>query len=108
MTEVNLGLKAPRGTFGLRDRRVFRLFLYVHVGASVTNSQNRSMVKVTVSAAGKPSGLTRKLPITIDLAGKTPETTTIEDVKKGIAAQLPKVCTCFPFRFTNRNTHTIS
>jgi very-long-chain enoyl-CoA reductase len=53
------------------------------------------MVKVTVSTTGKPSGLTRNLPITLDLADRTAETATVEDVKKAVAAQFPKVGTRF-------------
>ena len=53
------------------------------------------MVKITVSAAGKPSGLTKKLPLTVDLADKTTDTATVEDVKKAVAAKFPKVRTRF-------------
>lgn len=48
------------------------------------------MVKVLVTSAGKPPSFARKWPITVDLAGKTVETATVEDVKKDIASQFPK------------------
>ena len=49
------------------------------------------MVKLNISTAGKPPSFARKWPITVDLAGKTVETATVEDVKKAIAKQYPKV-----------------
>lgn len=49
------------------------------------------MVSVTISAAGKPPALARKLPITVVLGEKTLDSATVEDVKQAIAAQFPKV-----------------
>lgn len=49
------------------------------------------MVSVTISAAGKPLAVARKLPITVVLGEKTLDTATVEDVKQAIAAQFPKV-----------------
>ena len=49
------------------------------------------MVSVTVSSAGKPPSVARKLPITVDLADKTVDTATIGDLKIAIARQFPSV-----------------
>lgn len=65
---------------------------------STTSTQAQAvakMVKITITAAGKPKGLTKKLPLTVDLADKTTETATVEDVKKAVAAKFPKVRTRF-------------
>ncbi|THG99886.1 hypothetical protein EW145_g7175 [Phellinidium pouzarii] len=48
------------------------------------------MVSVTISALGKPPAIAKKLPITVELAGKTLETATVKDVKNAITAKFPK------------------
>ena len=55
------------------------------------------MVKVNISTAGKPPSFARKWPITVELSGKTVETATVEDVKKAIAKQYPKVSNCHKY-----------
>ena len=49
------------------------------------------MVTVTVSAAGKPPAVAKKLPITVQIDGKSIDNATIGDVKNEIKKQFPKV-----------------
>ncbi|KAI5122519.1 hypothetical protein M0805_005247 [Coniferiporia weirii] len=51
------------------------------------------MVSVTVAAAGRPPAIAKKLPLTIELPGKTLENATVGDIKDAIAAQFPRFST---------------